>query len=67
MCWNNVRICEIPLSQAQSAYDAFTMSAMPHPKDIIPRRGLITGAKLVNYFGLSKSESIKNAIYAKFA
>ena len=26
----------------------------PHPKDIIPRRGLITGAKVVNYFGLSK-------------
>ena len=26
MCWNNVRICEIPCSQAQSAYDAFIMS-----------------------------------------
>ena len=25
-----------------------------HPKDIIPRRELITGAKVVNYFGLSK-------------
>ena len=39
----------------------------PHPKDIIPRRGLITGAKVVNYFGLSKSSANKNAIYAKFA
>ena len=26
----------------------------PHPKDIIPKRGLITGAKVVNYFGLCK-------------
>ena len=38
-----------------------------HPKDIIPRRGLITGAKIVNYFGLSKSSANKNAIYADFA
>ena len=39
----------------------------PHPKDIIPRRGLITGAKVVNYFELSKSNVNKNAIYANFA
>ena len=25
-----------------------------HPIDIIPRRGLITGAKVVNYFELCK-------------
>ena len=32
---------------------------LPHPKDIISRRELITGAKVVNYFGLSKYFSWK--------
>ena len=41
--------------------------AIAHPKDTIPRRGLITGAKVVKYFGLSKSRANKNAIYANFA
>ena len=38
-----------------------------HLKDMILKRGLITGAKIVNYFGLSKSSVNKNAIYADFA
>ena len=39
-------ICEIPISQAQSVFDAFYMSVFTHPKDIFPRRGLNTGAKI---------------------
>ena len=39
-------IYQISNSQAQSAYDAFIMSVIAHPKDIIPRRGLITVAKV---------------------
>ena len=35
-------------------FDALLCLQPSHPKDIIPRRGLITGAKVVNYFGLSK-------------
>ena len=38
------------------------MSAFTHPKDIFPWRGLNTGAKVVNYFGLCK----KNAVLGRF-
>ena len=48
-------IYQISNSQAQSAYDAFIMSVIAHPKDIIPRRELITGAKIQIYFEMSKS------------
>ena len=53
-CVGTVRICEIPISQTQSAFNALLCLQPPHPKDIIPRRGLITGAKVQIYFGLSK-------------
>ena len=43
------------------------MSATTPPKRHNPKRGLITGAKVVNYFELSKSGANKNAIYADFA
>ena len=46
-CVGTVRICEIPISQTQSAFNALLCLQPPHPKDIIPRRGLITGAKIV--------------------
>jgi hypothetical protein len=49
-----VRICEIPDSQAQSAYDAFIMSATTPPKRHNPKAWANYAAKLVNYFGLSK-------------
>ena len=35
-------------------HGSILLNTTAHPKDIIPRRGLITGAKVVNYFGLSK-------------
>ena len=49
-----VRICEIPDSQAQARNDALLCLQPPHPKDIIPRRGPITHAKLQHFFDITK-------------
>ena len=54
-CLGVCRIFQVPKCQEQSAYDAFIMSVIAHPNDIIPRRGLITGAKIQIYFEMSKS------------
>ena len=51
-------IYQISNSQAQSAYDAFYYVCNAHPKDIIPRRGLITGANIQHFFDMSKEMSI---------
>ena len=53
-CVGTVRICEIPISQTQSAFNALLCLQPPHPKDIIPRRGLITGAKIQIIFDIAK-------------
>ena len=46
----------------KARFNALLCLQPPHPKDIIPRRGLITGAKVVNYFELSK----RRAIFLRF-
>ena len=53
-CVGCMRIYQIPSSQAQSVFDAFIMSATTPPKRHNPKRGLITAAKVVIYFGLRK-------------
>ena len=35
-------------------HGSILLNTTAHSKDIIPKRGLITGAKIVKYFGLSK-------------
>lgn len=39
---------------------------LPHPKDIIPRRGLITGAKVVKYFEIYKKRVILSDFFRIF-
>ena len=58
-----VESCEVSSSQAQSADDALLCLQLPHPKDIIPRRGLITSAKVVKYFELCKKKSLFGAFF----
>ena len=63
-CVGTVRICEIPISQTQSAFNALLCLQPPHPKDIIPRRGLITGAKIRIFLHKYKKMAIFFAIFS---
>lgn len=74
MCWILVNLpdSEMPSTKrvgnpikrvlSRTRFDALLCLQSPHPKDIIPRRGPITGAKVVNYFELRK----RRAIFLRF-
>ena len=71
-CLGWLRIFQVPNSQAQSAldtpyhefyrgsrFDALLCLQPSHPKDIIPRRGLITGAKVQQNLRMCKKNHLK--------
>lgn len=60
-CFGVCRIFQVLLSQKQSAFDAFIMSVIAHPKDIIPRRGLDYSRKYTTFFLYGQGKSLKNA------
>ena len=57
-----VESCEVSSSQAQSAHDAFIMSATAPPERHNPKAWANYAAKVVNYFELSK----KNRFLVRF-
>ena len=64
MCWNNFRICEIPCSQAQSANDAFIMSATTPPERHNPKAWANYGCKGSELFWIEQENS---DFFAKFS
>ncbi len=50
-----------------SANKRLLLCLLPFANDVRHPSAQVHGAKVVNYFGLSKNEPIKNATYANFA
>ena len=61
-CVGAIEFSRFREAKHKALFNALLCLQPPHPKDIIPRRGLITGAKVVNYFELSK----RRAIFLRF-
>ena len=51
----------------QALINAFQLCLLPSADDVQTSPAQVHGAKVVNYFELSKSGANKNAIYADFA
>ena len=51
----------------QALINAFLLCLLPFAADVQTSSAQVHGAKVVNYFELSKSGANKNAIYADFA
>ena len=60
MRWNSLEFARFRNAKHIARNDAFIMSATAHPKDIIPRRGLITGAKVQQNLRICKFLSRKS-------
>jgi len=49
----------------QAPINAFLLCLLPFAADVQTSPAQVHGAKVINYFGLSKRSANKNAIYAK--
>ena len=63
MSWSYLEFSRFRNAKNKARYDAFIMSVTTHPKDIIPRRGRITSAKVLQKLQVCKKIAKKSLFF----